>query len=95
MLCENIFINNCRTEVTIHEGLEELLEALFRDQTKLGKTLYQNNVEKGVVYWSFMINNTKSCDLLMGMRVEERQDEERMVIRVESVHEKGESVDEG
>ncbi|GMH83939.1 hypothetical protein TrST_g13115 [Triparma strigata] len=88
VLCENIFINNCRTEVTIHEGLEELLEALFRDQTKLGKTLYQNNVEKGVVYWSFMINNTKSCDLLMGMRVEERQDEERMVIRVESVHEK-------
>ena len=94
VLNENRTINNSRTDVTIHEGVEELLEALFGDQTKVGKTLYQKIVEEGVYYWSFMVDNTKSCDLLLRMRVE-RQDEEGVVVGVESVEEEGESRDEG
>ena len=93
VLNENRTINNSRTDVTIHEGLEELLEALFGEQTKVGKTLYQKIVEEGVFYWSFMVDNTKSCDLLLRMRVE-RQDEDGVVVGVESVEE-GESGDEG
>ncbi|GMH81573.1 hypothetical protein TrST_g8901 [Triparma strigata] len=86
VLTENRTINNSRTDVTIHEGLEELLEALFGEQMKVGKTLYQKIVEEGVFYWSFMVDNTKSCDLLLRMRVE-RQDEDGVVVGVESVEE--------
>jgi hypothetical protein len=89
VLSEMRTINHYRTDVTIHEGLEELLKALFGDQTKVDKTLYQKVLEEGVVYWSFMVNNTKSCDLLLRMRVEERQDELGVVIRIESVDEEG------
>ena len=94
MLREMRTINNYRIDVTIHEGLEELLEALFGDQTKVGKTLYQKIVEEGVFYWSFMADNTKSCNLLLRMRVV-RQDEDGVEVRVESVQEEGESDDEG
>jgi hypothetical protein len=94
VLSENTTINNCRTNVTIHEEIEAFLEALFGDQTKLGKTLYQKTVEKGIFYWSFMVNNTKSCDLLLRMRVV-RQDEDEVEVKVESVEEEGESEDEG
>ncbi|GMH82415.1 hypothetical protein TrST_g12581 [Triparma strigata] len=85
VLSENTTINNCRTNVTIHKEIEAFLEALFGDQTKLGK-LYQKTVEKDIFYWSFMVNNTKSCDLLLRMRVV-RQDEDGVEVRVESVEE--------
>ena len=67
-----------------------MLEAILGDQTKVGMTLYQKVVEDGVAYWSFMFTNTKSCDLLLRMRVE-RQDREEIIIRVTSVEEEGES----
>ncbi|GMH82501.1 hypothetical protein TrVE_jg5054, partial [Triparma verrucosa] len=86
VLSENTTINNCRTNVTIHKETEAFLESLLGDQTKTGKMLYQKTVEKGVFYWSFMVNNTKSCDLLMRMRVV-RQDEDGLELRVESVDE--------
>ncbi|GMH62401.1 hypothetical protein TrST_g13775 [Triparma strigata] len=88
VLSENTTINNCRTNVTIHEDPKVLLEAILSDQMKVGKTLYQKTVEEGIFYWSFMVSNTKSCDLLMSMRVE-RQDEDRVVVRAESVEEEG------
>ena len=94
VLVKSTTTNTCSFNVDIHEGLEELLEALFNDQTKVDKTLFQQVIEEGVVYWSFMVNNTKSCDLLLRMRVE-RQEEAGAVIRVESVEEEGESGDEG
>ena len=94
MLCEKRTINNYRTDVTIHEVPEALLEALLGDQTKMGKTLYQKNVGEGIVYWSFMVDNTKTCDLLLRMRVE-RQDKDGAGVKVESVEEEGESRDEG
>ena len=90
VLNENRTINNSRTDVTIHEGLEELLEALFGEQAKEGKTCYQKIVEEGVFYWSFMVDNTKSCDLLLRMRVV-RKDDDGVVVRVESAEEEGES----
>ncbi|GMI01663.1 hypothetical protein TrST_g10375 [Triparma strigata] len=83
---KNTTINNYRTEVTIHEDLEALLEALLGDETKVDKTLFQKTWGGGVVYWSFMVNNIKSCDLLLRMSVG-RQDEEEVVVRVESVDE--------
>ena len=89
VLSENTTINNCRTNVTIHEDPKVLLEAILSDQMKVGKLLYQMIVEEGVFFWSFMVSNTKSCDLLLRMWVE-RQDEEEVVIRVESVDEEGE-----
>lgn len=89
VLSENTMINNCYTNVTIHEEMEVFLEALLGDQTKVGKTLFQKVLEKGVFYWSCMVTNTKSCDLLMRMWVE-RQDEDEVVVRVDSVDEEGE-----
>ncbi|GMH84358.1 hypothetical protein TrVE_jg5944 [Triparma verrucosa] len=70
---------------TIHEEPEALFEALLGDQTELSKMLYQKNVEEGVFYWSFMFEGTKSCDLLLRMLVE-KDDEEGVVISVESVN---------
>ncbi|GMH84286.1 hypothetical protein TrVE_jg7727 [Triparma verrucosa] len=88
VLSENTTINNCRTNVTIHEDPKVLLEAILSDQMKVGKMLYQKTVEEGIFYWNFMVSNTKSCDILMSMRVE-RQDEDRVVVRAESVEEEG------
>ncbi|GMI10892.1 hypothetical protein TrVE_jg640, partial [Triparma verrucosa] len=85
MLSKNMTIN-CRSDVTIHEDPIIFLDALLGDQTKVGKMLYQKRVEEYVFYWSFMASNTKSCDLLLRMWVE-RQDEDGVVVRVESVEE--------
>ena len=89
VLSENTMINNCRAMVTIHEGPKVFLEALLGDQMKVDKTLFQKILEDGVVYWSFIVSNTKSCDLLLRMWVE-RQDEDEVVVKVESVEEEGE-----
>ncbi|GMH92310.1 hypothetical protein TrST_g2879, partial [Triparma strigata] len=86
MLSENTTINNFRTDITIHEEPQVLLEALLGEQTKVVKTLYQKIVQEGVAYWSFMVSNTKSCDILLRMWVE-RQDEEGVVVGVESIEE--------
>ena len=94
VLSESTTTHTCRNSVTIHEEPAVFLEAIIGDQVKEGKTLYQKVVEEGVGYWSFMINNTKSCDLLIRMRVE-RQDEAGVVVKIESVDEEGESGDEG
>ena len=83
-------INNCSFSVEIHEEPEAFLDALVGEQVKVGKALFQKTVEEGVTYWSLMVTNTKSCDLLLRMRVE-RQDSEEIIIRVESVEEEGES----
>ena len=56
--------------------------------------LFQKVLEEGVAYWIFMFEGTKSCELLLRMRVEKRDDEEGLLIRVESVDEEGESGDE-
>ena len=95
MLVKNTTTHTCHTEVTIHVEPEVFLKALLGNHMKVGKMVYQNSVEKGVVYWSFMVNKSKSCDLLMRMRVEERDGEEGVFIRVDSVDEEGESADEG
>ncbi|GMH62101.1 hypothetical protein TrLO_g3227 [Triparma laevis f. longispina] len=87
VLSKNATIKYCRTDVTIHEEPEVLLEAILGDQTKVGMTLYQKVVEEGVAYWSLMFTNTKSCDLLLRMRVE-GHDEDGVVVRVESIEEK-------
>ncbi|GMI09362.1 hypothetical protein TrVE_jg768 [Triparma verrucosa] len=86
VLSKNTTIKYCRTDVTIHEEPEVLLEAILGDQTKVGMTLYQKVVEDGVAYWSLMFTNTKSCDLLLRMRVE-GHDEDGVVVRVESIEE--------
>ncbi|GMH56789.1 hypothetical protein TrST_g10899 [Triparma strigata] len=86
MFSQNTTINNCRTDFTIHEEPQVLLEALLGDQMKLGKMLFQKVVEEGVAYWSFMVNTTICCDLLLHMWLV-RQDEEGVVVRVESVNE--------
>ena len=88
VLSQNTTINDCRFDVTIHVVPKVFLEALLGDQTKVGKMLFQKVVKKGVAYWSFM-EAMKCCDLLLHMRVE-RQDEEEVVVRVESVDEEGE-----
>ncbi|GMH91631.1 hypothetical protein TrVE_jg5557 [Triparma verrucosa] len=85
MLSHNTTINNCHTEITIHEEPQVLLEALLGDQTKVGNMLFQRVVGEGVAYWSFM-EATKCCDLFLRMQVE-RQDEEEVVVGVESVDE--------
>ncbi|GMH75030.1 hypothetical protein TrST_g8509 [Triparma strigata] len=83
---KNTTTNTCTFSVDIHEEPEVLLEALFGEQTKVGKTLFQKVIGEGVAYWSFMVEGNKSCDLVLRMLVEE-QDEDRVVIRVESVEE--------
>ena len=94
MLVKNTTTHTYHTNITIHEELEVFLETLLGDRPKVDGTLYQKIVEKDVVYWSFMVTDTKSCDLLLRMRVE-RPDEDEVVVRVESVEEEGESRDEG
>lgn len=94
VLVKSTTTNTCSFNVDVHEVPEALLEALLNDQTKVDKTLFQQVIEEGVAYWSFMVNNTKSCDLLLRMQVE-RQEEAGAVVRVESVKEEGESGDEG
>ncbi|GMI05055.1 hypothetical protein TrVE_jg13271, partial [Triparma verrucosa] len=86
VLSQNTTINDCRTDVTIHEEPKEFLEALLGDQPKLGKTLFQKTFGDGVVYWSFMFTATICCDLLIRMRVE-RQDEVGVAVKVVSVEE--------
>ncbi|GMH88310.1 hypothetical protein TrST_g6939 [Triparma strigata] len=87
VLSQNTTINNCRSDVTIHEEMEAFLEALLGDQTKLGTMLFQKVVEEGVTYyWSFMVNTTICCDLLLRMHVV-RQDRDGAVVRVESIEE--------
>ena len=94
VLSKSTTINNCQNDTTIHEEPAVLLEALIGDQPKMGKTLFQRVLEDGVAFWSFMVEGTtKSCDLLLRMRVE-RQGEDRTVVRVESVEEEGESPEE-
>ena len=95
MLVKNTTTNTCVFSLVIHEVPEALLEALLGNQTKVGKMLFQKVLEEGVAYWSFMFEGTKSCDLLLRMRVEKRDDEEGLLIRVESVDEEGERGDEG
>ncbi|GMI15626.1 hypothetical protein TrVE_jg49 [Triparma verrucosa] len=85
VLSQNTTINDCRSDVTIHEEMEAFLEALLGDQMKMGKMLFQKVVEEGVTYWSFMVNTTICCDLLL--RISVRQDEEEVVVKVESVDE--------
>ena len=89
VLSQNTTINNCRSDVSIHEEPQVLLVALLSNQTKVGKMLFQKVIEEGVAYWSFMVGATKCCDLLLRMQVV-RQDEEEVVVRVESVDEEGE-----
>ena len=89
VLIQNTTINNCRSDVSIHEDPKVVLEALLGDQWKLGKMLFQKVVKEGVAYWSVMVKTTICCDLLLRMQVE-RQDEEEVVVRVESVDEEGE-----
>ena len=89
VLSENTTINNCRSDVSIHEEPQVLLEALLSNQTKVGKMLFQKVVKKGVAYWSFMVTTAICCDLHLRMQVV-RQDEEEVVVRVESVDEEGE-----
>ena len=95
MLVKNTTTNTCVFSLIIHEVPEALLEALFGNQTKVGKMLFQKVLEEGVAYWSFMFEGTKSCDLLLRMQVEERDDEEGVVISVESVDDEGERGTEG
>ena len=89
LLTQNTTINDYRSDVSIHEEPQVLLEALLSNQTKVGKMLFQKVIEEGVAYWSFMVGATKCCDLLLRMQVV-RQDEEEVVVRVESVDEEGE-----
>ena len=51
---KNTTTNTCTFSVDIHEEPEVLLEALFGEQTKVGKTLFQKVIGEGVAYWSFM-----------------------------------------
>ena len=79
----------CYFSVDVHETPEALLEALLSDQTRVGEPLFQKFSEEGVAYWSFMVGTTKSCDVILHMRVE-RQDRDEIFIRVKSVEEEGE-----
>ena len=88
MLVKNTTANTCVFSVDVHEVPEVFLKALLSDQPKMGKMLFQKVVEGGVAYWSFM-ETMKCCDLLLRMQVE-RQDEEEVVVKVESVDEEGE-----
>ncbi|GMH69742.1 hypothetical protein TrST_g3800 [Triparma strigata] len=87
MLVKNTTTNTCVFSLVVHEVPEALLEALLGNQTKVGKMLFQKVLEEGVAYWIFMFEGTKSCELLLRMRVEKRDDEEGLLIRVESVDE--------
>jgi len=87
--------NNVRSEnttisrfsVDIHEEPQAFLKALLGDHPKVvAKRLFQKVLEEGVLYWSFMAGNNKSCDLLLRLCVE-RQDEEEIFIRVTAVEE--------
>jgi hypothetical protein len=89
VLSKNTTTNTSYFSVDVHETPEALLEALLSDQTRVGETLFQKVLEEGVVYWSFMIGTTKSCDVILRMRVE-RQDRDEISIRVNSVKEEGE-----
>ena len=89
MLVKNTTTNTCVFSLVIHEVPEALLEALLGNQTKVGKMLFQKVLEEGVAYWSFMVETTICCDLLLRIRLE-RQDEEEVAVRVESVDEEGE-----
>ncbi|GMH91808.1 hypothetical protein TrVE_jg14395 [Triparma verrucosa] len=80
--------NTCSFGVTIHEEPAMFLEALVGDQAKVvGKMLFQKVVEEDVVYWSFTIGNNRPCELLLRMRVERRQNEDEIIIRISSVDE--------
>jgi hypothetical protein len=95
--------NNVRSEnttisrfsVDIHEEPQAFLKALLGDHPKVvAKRLFQKVLEEGVLYWSFMAGNNKSCDLLLRLCVE-RQDEEEIFIRVTAVEEEGEPRSQG
>ncbi|GMI09500.1 hypothetical protein TrVE_jg360 [Triparma verrucosa] len=85
----NTTINNCNFRARIHVPPEELLEALRSDQPNTVSTkpcLYQKALGDDVYYWSFMHDQTKSCDLILRINVQ-HHNEEGIRINVSSVEE--------
>ncbi|GMH90956.1 hypothetical protein TL16_g11920 [Triparma laevis f. inornata] len=69
---KNIATTNCSFDTRIHEPPEEVLNAFFGDFTNdNNKMLYQKVIdgesgeESVVLFWSFMVEGTKSCELAL------------------------------
>jgi len=90
VLCksESKTTTNCSFSAKIHEDPKPFLSPIMSDQPTDGKLLFQKVVENErsskakktvVVYWSFMVEKTKtSCDLLLCLTVEKDGDEIRI-----------------
>lgn len=94
VISKSTITNNCSFSTSIRMPPQELLDALTKDHTATdSKLLFQKTVKKSdgeiVVYWSFMLDKTKtSCDLLLRLTVEKDGDEIRIgVVSVEEVGE--------
>ncbi|GMH79622.1 hypothetical protein TrLO_g105 [Triparma laevis f. longispina] len=85
--------NNCWFGTTIHVPPEEVFDAFFGDFTNAtNKMLYQKVIEdeRGdesvVLFWSFMVDQTKSCELALRLK-KVKGSEGEIIIGVESVEE--------
>ena len=89
--------SNCSFSTIIHVPPSELISALTGDHTShvTNKMLYQEVIKRlsdgeTIAFWSYMIDQVKSCDLALRLKVE-RSDDDEITIRVSSVREEGEN----
>ncbi|GMH74562.1 hypothetical protein TL16_g06498 [Triparma laevis f. inornata] len=92
VLMKNVTTNNCQFTAKIHIEPKALLKALTEDQTKDSKLLFQKVVvdeaDSGkIVYWSYMVSSTKSCDLLLRLGKVEDDNANEIRFKVTSVNE--------
>ena len=98
IVSSSITTTNCSFGSRIHEPPEEVFDALFGDFTNaMNKMLYQKACvgERGdesvVLFWSFVVDQMKSCELALRLKkVEGSEGEGEIIIEVESVEEEGE-----
>ncbi|GMI14746.1 hypothetical protein TrVE_jg7316 [Triparma verrucosa] len=95
VLSKNTVTNKCSFRVNIHEELETFFAALVGNQNshaanvifqKIIKEERQTNSLAVFCYWGYMIDNTRSCDLLLRLNVV-YSDAEKIRMEVMSVDE--------
>ncbi|GMI10396.1 hypothetical protein TrLO_g9894 [Triparma laevis f. longispina] len=95
VVSSSITTTNCSFGSRIHEPPEEVFDALFGEFTNAtNKMLYQKACvgERGdesvVLFWSFVVDQMKSCELALRLKkVEGSEGEGEIIIEVKSVEE--------
>ena len=76
VLSKNIITNNCTFKITVHDEMHVLKGALFGEQKENTdrSSLYQEVLEQPtddegpIVFWSYLLDLTKSCDLILRLQ---------------------------